>query len=69
MGIFEHIEKTKLLFIRLFSAYLVEGLITEEQFDAILDVLDRLDEISEIELVSILRAITKGGIDLYLWED
>lgn len=48
-ALFEEMERVKIRFIAAYEKLLQKGLITEEQFEDILDALDRIDELSDEE--------------------
>lgn len=49
-ALFEEMERVKIRFIAAYEKLLRKGLITEEDFEDILDALDRIDELSDEEL-------------------
>lgn len=48
-ALFEEMERVKIRFVAAYEKLLRKGLITEEQFEDILDALDRIDELSDEE--------------------
>ncbi|NMA71335.1 MAG: hypothetical protein GX961_05390 [Firmicutes bacterium] len=48
------VERLKIRFIAAYERLQQRGLITEEEFEAIIDLLDRLDEVDEAELKATL---------------
>lgn len=50
--LFENAERLKLRFVAGFDNLLRKGLITEAQFQELVDVVDRLDDLSEEELTA-----------------
>lgn len=50
--LYEDLERVKIRFIAAYEKLMQKGLITDEQFEDILDALDRIDELSDEELES-----------------
>lgn len=49
-GLFEEMERVKIRFIAAYEKLVNKGLITDEQFEDVLDAIDRMDELSDEEL-------------------
>lgn len=49
-ALFEEMERVKIRFIAAYEKLVQKGLITEAQFDDVLDAIDRIDELSDEEL-------------------
>lgn len=50
MELFEEMERVKIQFIAAYEKLLEQGKITDDEFDEIVDLIDRLDEYSAEEL-------------------
>lgn len=48
--LYEDLERVKIRFIAAYERLVKMGLITEEQFEDVVDAIDRMDELSEEEL-------------------
>ena len=57
--LFEYAERLKLLFVAGFDRLLQRGLLSEAQFEELLEIVDRLDEFSEEELAQKLEVIIR----------
>ncbi|HHT37124.1 MAG: hypothetical protein ACE3NC_01945 [Candidatus Wallacebacter cryptica] len=68
MGLFEDLERVKLRFITVCERMLAENLITGEQFDEILILLDNLDDYDQQYINQKLNELTGGKLDLLFWE-
>lgn len=68
MGLFEDLERVKLRFIAISEQLLAEELITSEQFDEILLLLDNLDEYDQQDINQKLNELTDGKLDLLFWD-
>jgi hypothetical protein len=55
--LFEDAERLKLRFVAGFDRLLRQGLISEAQFEQIVEAIDRLDELSEEELTLTLKQL------------
>lgn len=68
MGLFEDLERVKLRFIAISEQLLAEELITSEQFDEILLLLDNLDEYDQQYINQKLNELTDGKLELLFWD-
>ena len=59
-ALFEEMERVKIRFVAAYEKLLRKGLITEEDFEDILDALDRIDELSDEELERRLARFKKN---------
>lgn len=62
-ALFEEMERVKIRFIAAYEKLVQKGLITEEQFQDILDALEHIDELSEGELEERLGLFKRIGPD------
>lgn len=57
--LFEETERLKIRFLRAYERLMELGLITPEEFDEVVDAVDRMDELSQEEFAEKLGKFTK----------
>lgn len=69
MALFEELERVKLRFVITCEALVEKQLLSEENFNQIIELLDNLDNYTEEELDQQLNILTEGKLDLLFWID
>lgn len=61
--LYEDMERVKIRFISAYEKLVKRGLITEEQFEDIIDAVDRIDELSHEEIEKRLALFKKLPVE------
>lgn len=69
VALFEELERVKLRFVITCEALVEKQLLSEENFNQIIELLDNLDNYTEEELDQQLNILTEGKLDLLFWKD